>query len=881
MEPNAAISLLELNGRLKFKSVIPGLSVAFFERVHALFATDSRRAVTLAKRWRKVLLVGDDPSLVYRAKGLGEWASGKWELAAQSFVESGRLQLDGSWTFALPAVDALSRAGDLEGALELAGVLRDRLSGNTVASARLLVNVGNAYEQTDDLVMARRCFEEAAAVLRSNEGSVVDLAKALVGQAGCAWQLGLTAESERCSQEAIKIFSGLGLQEFVDVCSANLSQLAMLSGRLDVAVRDLTELRERAQGPRKGWIAELLGFVYRKLNLVPEALDCLEEALAMGGHQKVGEANIHAGIGLCLLDLGQRESAERHLAQAKRIYRKLGNTMMPALIETDMAEVLVASGRYSEAEEKARKAAQTLDRSLAMGSSLLAQALASEAQIRGGLREGSVSALCDRLVRSHDPNLVWRGHYLAALNAGGDRAKFRLMLRTLLQSRLLLASPLSRAAFWGDKRRALRAYLSQLLERGGKSGAKEALSVISRVRSATLIDEILGSSGVFDEDQRKALEELRGQLNILAESEGLPVHVRFATRATRVGRSISRRWHETSQETLSGSSALEFIQAESCAAMVSVGDHYRALLPSGDAIALLGTVDCTERQAATFRFECMEPLVNPSAGARHCLETLFALKQTCFDPWISEEVSEVCPEDGLWSVPWQAFPLMSGVEREIAIRLTPLVAKKLTAIEEPHSGRVAIWIGPNASLPNIRKERDLFLARFPNALVCESRQQVLESMRREGLDLVHVSAHGRHQEGNPMFSYIEFPDGPLYAAEISSLNFRVRKAVLLSCESGRVTIPFRREPDGLARAFLARGAEEVVGSSWLLDDDAALDLFRSLYSDSLSKSFAESLSKARKCLRERYVHPFYWGGPVLIRGYGVSNGSVPSNLMLK
>ena len=302
--------------------------------------------------------------------------------------------------------------------------------------------------------------------------------------------------------------------------------------------------------------------------------------------------------------------------------------------------------------------------------------------------------------------------------------------------------------------------------------------------------------------------------------------------------------------------------------MVSIDDTYRVLTPQGDSIPLGQTISDIERQAATFRFECMEPLIDPAASATYCMGALQELYRSCYLPWKKHHLSEICPDEGLWSIPWQAFPFLAEEEGELALRLTPMIAGRPFEKSEPGTG-VAIWIGANGHLPNIGRERDLLLERFPGAIICESRAEVLAKMQNQSVELVHVSAHGRHQDGNPMFSYIDFEDGPLYAAEITGMNFRTQRAVLLSCESGRVSIPFRREPDGLSRAFLARGAEEVVGSSWLLDDDAAYMLFDALYENSTRGPFSQGLSKGRRKLFDKYGHPFYWASPVLIKGYGV------------
>lgn len=875
MEANEVLDLFGKNGSPKVAGPVAGLSVAFFERTESLFWSDIRGARKFAGQWRKALKLGDDPAYVYRAKALGEWAAGRWKESAKSFLEAGRLQADSSWSYALPAVDAYGRAGEISLALQTGEMLQERLKGSTLALARLNINIANVYEQIDDLERARAQYQLSAESLEGVEGLEADLAKALAGQGACAWQLERISESKECCLRARKIFEERGQQVNVDVCDVNLAQCAFQEGDLDLVIQTLRQIAERADGARRPWILELMGFTYRRLNLIPEAVDCFEEALADKAVQRVGRANIEAGLGISILELGQPELARPHVSRAKRFYARTKNRVMPALIDVERAQYELGSGEFKLSKSVAAKASQVLTSEGLESAALLARSISAEAQILRG-EGGDVSQLSELLIERGDPTISWRGHYLRAIASGGDRSEFRAMLDGLLESRLMLKSPLSRAAFWGDKKRALNAYLNFLLSTDQREDNQEAFNVVARVRSATLIDEILGSRSGFDEAQLAELAELRSQLNVLGEGSGIPPHLRFSTRAAKVGRAVSRKWHEATRDVLSSVSApIELQRAPKCAALVGDLGVYKALTPAGEALALGASITSIDRMAANFRFECIEPLIDPSTKSNHCLEALRDLCGSCFKPWATTGLREVCPEDGLWAIPWQAFPLLLGEDEELALRLTPLVSKALWAeTERTRLGdvkpKIAVWIGATETLPNIARERDLLLSRFPDAIVCNSRQEVINSMVGESVDLVHVSAHGRHQDGNPMFSYIDFEDGPLYAAEIATMKFWAKRAVLLSCESGKVSIPFRREPDGLARAFLARGAEEIVGSSWMLDDEAALQLFSELYSGPLTESLSLNLAKARRKLREEYVHPFYWAGPVLLKGYGAA-----------
>lgn len=68
----------------------------------------------------------------------------------------------------------------------------------------------------------------------------------------------------------------------------------------------------------------------------------------------------------------------------------------------------------------------------------------------------------------------------------------------------------------------------------------------------------------------------------------------------------------------------------------------------------------------------------------------------------------------------------------------------------------------------------------------------------EGAGIAHIAAHGHVHPGNPLFSYLELDDGPLYGYDIARIANPPEIVVLSACESG------------LARAFLDAGTRAVI-----------------------------------------------------------------------
>lgn len=82
-----------------------------------------------------------------------------------------------------------------------------------------------------------------------------------------------------------------------------------------------------------------------------------------------------------------------------------------------------------------------------------------------------------------------------------------------------------------------------------------------------------------------------------------------------------------------------------------------------------------------------------------------------------------------------------------------------------------------------------------------STSTVDETLRAfEGAGIAHIAAHGHVHPENPLFSYLELQDGPLYGYDIARIENPPEIVVLSACESG------------LARAFLDAGTRAVIAS---------------------------------------------------------------------
>jgi CHAT domain-containing protein len=133
-------------------------------------------------------------------------------------------------------------------------------------------------------------------------------------------------------------------------------------------------------------------------------------------------------------------------------------------------------------------------------------------------------------------------------------------------------------------------------------------------------------------------------------------------------------------------------------------------------------------------------------------------------------------------------------------------------------------------------------------------------------------------DASPLYSYIllasdatkDAEDGRLEAWELMRMNLSANLVVLSACETGRGRIGQGEGLIGLSWAFFVAGSPTIVASLWKVESASTtalmLGFYRLIQSKAKPNNKAEALRQSSlKLLKtEKYAHPFYWAGFVII-----------------
>lgn len=173
-------------------------------------------------------------------------------------------------------------------------------------------------------------------------------------------------------------------------------------------------------------------------------------------------------------------------------------------------------------------------------------------------------------------------------------------------------------------------------------------------------------------------------------------------------------------------------------------------------------------------------------------------------------------------------------------------------------------------LPQTQHEAALVGNRLSGEVVLEG-EAGRERLAADPVQVLHVTAHGKHRMDHPELSYLELADGQLFTDDLLQYDLSYELVTLSACETGQAAVTAGEDLIGLGRGVLVAGAGALVASLWSVHDPSAPGLMDSFYAALLAGQSKAGALRHAQCAAlagaptgapER--HPAFWGAFQLI-----------------
>ena len=188
---------------------------------------------------------------------------------------------------------------------------------------------------------------------------------------------------------------------------------------------------------------------------------------------------------------------------------------------------------------------------------------------------------------------------------------------------------------------------------------------------------------------------------------------------------------------------------------------------------------------------------------------------------VGERELVLTPSGVLAAVPWSILPSNRGRPVTVAQSATSWLARSPTPLRSASAGFVA---GPRVRQAEAEIVAAASVWPAPALLRGPDATAAAVSELACRVDVLHVSAHGRHSSQNPLFSGFELADGPWFGYDIDQLNAVPDVVLLSACEVGRSTLRGGEELIGMTAAWLHAGSRCVIASAAAINDAVAHDV---------------------------------------------------------
>lgn len=698
-----------------------------------------------------------------------------------------------------------------------------------------------------------------------------ELSAAAVNRGLARQYLGEFTRSEADLREGLALAREGGWTDMVAVATHNLGCLALLRGDVPQA---LALMDEAASAPRRVSSATSgldMGRAHIEAGLIDDAVEglwqALREATTRGVHQVRGEILLE--LARCSLIRQDFSRAGEHAESAGAVFashRAAAWQQQAEILALQAALDDAASGAEpASAEDIAQRAlalAKTPTDSPAVRHDLAC--LAAEGALRLG-EPGLADRHLDRARQHRRPLLTSRLHRdlvdASVADSVGDAARRRRALHRA--ARRMTAESARFSAL--DSRTAIALHGGRLaaLDLGAAMATGRPSSVLAateRWRAVSL--RALTTGAVVDPE----LRDLSAELRLLTHHGDPTGPAPDGERVRSLERRISARERMLAASldpasTLTPASyavlraALHAADTRSVSFFVKDRDLWAVSAgPGGPRVDHLGpsarALELANRLRADLHARAYAPTeALRSAVDRSTTATLGAL-DAMLSPALRGDAGRlvVVPSWVTPSIPWRMLHSAGGRPVTVAPSATfwqrasgATPVRRMAALGGPGTARADDEVADLAAI-------------WPRAVACAGAQATADRFR-EALaeaDVVHVAAHGRHDESAPHFSSVHLVDGPVFAHEFQRWEVAARHVVLASCDTGRTVVRAGDEALGLAASLLGTGAVRCVVAAVAPVDDEQTHALMTAYHRELvtGADAATALDRASHGIRD-------------------------------
>jgi tetratricopeptide (TPR) repeat protein len=664
------------------------------------------------------------------------------------------------------------------------------------------------------------------------------------------------ADLSRCASTARET----GHRQLEFMARHNLGYVEFLAGNIPRSLTMMAEAAAVSEGPRHPVALLDHARVLREAGLVRDADGLLQEAsegfLSGKLFQDLGETELVRAD--CALAEGDALTALALAASARKRFVKRNNVRWHR-----KAELAVLRAEYAAADSAGPGARRRMRRLAA--------------------RAATLSALCQREGRS---DLARQAALLEAqclLNAGDQTPAVtqpRIRSDDSISTRMVIREVRARAARGRDDRaatqREIRAGLAELrsyqasfgsldlrtasalhgvslarldLEvalRSGRPG--DVLASIERSRSAS--SRLAQVRPPADDETASLLAELRQveetMRGLEGDAESLDSLSRLRSRVSTLQRAIRERgWYKEgisrgpSMKVVTLAQVREAVRADGCAfaSYVTHRGRWLAVVVTGSRaeIVPLAAEETVEELVRRVRAD-LDALAMPRLPGpiRQVVERslsmgLSRLDESMVAPLRVADAPLVVSAGGaLVVLPWSLLPSRRGLP-VVATPCASAWVKARSATPPAKDLRVDVVAGPE--LHRARDEAVRVHKSWPGSMLLVDAEATADAVCRTlaASDVVHIAAHGTHQQESPLFSSVRLSGGPLYAYELDAGAGMASCVVLSACEAGLSTVRPGDEGLGLTSVLLHFGTKSVLAGVARVRDDEAADVMERVH----------------------------------------------------